>query len=168
MFLPERTGEWGVKGNMTLIWKSLHDFPQGWIRTNYDDRAETNADTLSSILSPAYSTLSDRIKTPNPILCHSWLKTKGHCSNKFLNSFHGDWILFFLPCCFGIAIGFCWWASFYKSPWKKEFFKVKELVCCVGERWASGWSFLTFSLGASLYSGCFKIYHPCHHLPHEH
>ena len=45
-------------------------------------------------------------------------------------------------------------------------FKVKELVHCVGERWASGWSFLTFSLEAPLYSGCFKIYHPCHRPPH--
>ena len=95
----------GGKGKYDTQHPIFHDFPQNWIRINYDDRPETNADAISSTVSPAHSTLSDCIKTPNLILCHSWLKTKGHCSNKFLNSFHGDWILYFLPCCFGITKG---------------------------------------------------------------
>ena len=101
----EDWGGGGTEGKYATQHPVFHDFPQKWIRVNYDDRPETNADAISSIVPPEHSTLSDCIKTPNLILCHSWLKTKGHCSNKFLNSFHGDWILYFLPCCFGITKG---------------------------------------------------------------
>lgn len=103
--LPQRTGGWGGKGKDDTQRPIFHYFTENWIMINYDDRAQTNADTLSSIVSPAHSTLTDCIKSPKPILCHSWLKMKGQRSNKFLNSFHGDWIWYFLPCYSGITEG---------------------------------------------------------------
>lgn len=94
----------------------------------------------------------------------------GQRSNKFLNSFHRDWIWYFLPCCLGITggltIGFCWWASFCKFLCMKDFVKVKGLAHYVGEWRIWQLWFPTFPLEASLYPGCFKTHRPHHPPPH--
>lgn len=104
---------------------------------NYDDRAQINADAAFSTVSPAHRTLKDRTTSPNPILCHSRLEMKGqfqvvvkqfpwrpNLTFPHLLLWH-HWL---------ITAAFCWWASFCKPPWVKDFFKVKNLSAV----WASG------------------------------
>lgn len=58
----------GDKGNQDTLRPIFHYFTYNWIMINYDDRAQTNADAVFSIVLPTHGTLMDCIKSPKMIL----------------------------------------------------------------------------------------------------
>lgn len=161
---PCHRGLWGaIKGKMTLSIPYSMTLPRiGLWKITMTGLWQTLMPSLLSFhLRTAFFWTASRLLTRFSVT-HGW-KRKGQRPNKFLNSFRWDWIWYFLPCCFGITEGSPQvfadgHLSINLPEW--DFFKVEELVCCMGEWRVPGLSFPAFTLEASLYPGCSKTYHP--------
>lgn len=94
----------GAKGN----WHLASNIPLRYLQLDYDELRWWSSHKCWCCLFYCSTPHTACLRIASSLqnwFCHFWLKTKGQCSNKFLNSFHRGWIWYFLPCSLGITGG---------------------------------------------------------------